>query len=318
MSIKRLLLSILFLLTFPFNLFAWGSATHVYISKQLCGSYDLNEIYGSIVPDFFNLNYDSPYYDHIIKITHYNLDKIKKESRKNNLYNFALGYISHNEKWGGDLTAHKKARTIKKGKGYVIEKTKILAPIITFELNEFFKNQNNIPQNFILSNFISSIITHPLIEFAIDLEIKLNEDPYIGNDLIYSATNRSDIIPEILVLAYANDLSKRFKIQESKSSDIIRESEKTFQNFMIKYGEILNQEIDSSIIQLAEELSKIINIYLNKRYSDLYSITPEIIERFIQYAISIIEYDYSKEVSETIKYLKRLSVINKFCKKMQY
>lgn len=315
-KIKILIVFLSSLLVFPINVFAWGPATHAYIAKQLCGDYyDIYEIYGSVLPDFYNDKFDAPYNAYLTKIAHYNLDKLKKESRKNNLYNFALGYISHNEKWGADLTAHKKARTIKKGKGYIIEKIKILAPIITSELSEFLKNQGA-SQHLIVANLLSSEITHPLLEFAVDIKIKSNEDSIIGADLIYSAENRSDVIPDILALSYANSLSKKFKISIDAAIDIIKDSEKSFQSLMIIYGEILNQETNQSILQLSEDFSIIINTYLNKIYSNEYFLTPEIMERFIKYAIDIIEDDYSKEVSETIKYLKKKSIIKQFCRKI--
>ena len=45
---------------------------------------------------------------------------------------FAFGFISHNEKWGADYTAHKNGRTTKKG--YVITKSSLLEPKVMFHL----------------------------------------------------------------------------------------------------------------------------------------------------------------------------------------
>lgn len=306
-------LLIIFLL--PANLFAWGSATHAYISKQLCqDNSDSLSIYGSVVPDFFNQERNSAYFNFVTKITHYNLDKIKKESNKRNLNKFALGFISHNEKWGSDLTAHKKARTNFRN-GYASGKGGILAPFIEAELENLFITQG-ISFPFFLANSIASEIAHPLIEVAVDLQIKIHEDEFIGSDIKSSAIYRTAYVPDILISAYANDLSKKYKISRTEASDIIRNAENSFCESMIQYGEILNQEYDSAIQQLAEQGTEMINYYLNSSYAKGSFVTPEIMKRFIELAIEKTKDDYFKEISETIKYLKKRSEVKKLCKKI--
>jgi hypothetical protein len=310
--------SFLILLSFfPNDVFAWGSAAHAYIVKNICQvEPDALLIYGSIVPDFFNIEIDSTYYSYITKITHYNLEKVKNESRKKRMYSFALGYISHNERWGADLTAHKKARTIHKRKGYILEKEDVLKPLITLELGEYFRSKG-FSNPFILANIISSSITHLLLEFAVDLKIKTSEDSSLGNDLVYSAINRDDSVSDMLVLAYGNSLSKRFKISKEEAISIIRGAEEDFRDFIVQYGVILGQDMDIAITQLSEEIAQFMNDYLDSDSSGRYFIEPQIIRRFIMYAINQVNDDYLKEISETIKYLKKFKEIKNLCKKCQ-
>ncbi len=311
-----IIFTILSLLVLPNNLFAWGSATHAYIAKQLCeeGSEPLL-IYGSVIPDFFNQEHNSVYYDQIAKITHYKLEKIKKESNKRKLFEFSLGYLSHNEKWGADLTAHKKARTIYK-KGYVAEKSNIIGSKIRTELEKNFANQG-VLFPFILANALSSEIAHPLIEIAVDLEIKTYEDTSIGSDLISSAINRRDDLPDILVSAYAGDLSKKYKIPKTEVMDIIKNAENNFREAIIKYGVILNYDYDLTIDLLAKEGTDLINYFLESSSYKGCSITPEIMKKFINFAIDETKNDYQKEISETIKYLNKRREIKQLCKKIQ-
>ncbi len=312
----RIIFIIVSLLFLPGNLSAWSSATHAYIAEQLCD--DISEpllIYGSVVPDFFNQERNSIYYDQIAKVTHYKLENIKKESKKRKIDIFGLGFISHNEKWGADLTAHKKARTIYK-KGYVAEKSNIIGSKIKAELEKHFTSQG-VSFPIILANAVSSEIAHPLIEIAIDLQIKTNEDKFIGSDLISSALNRKDDVLNVLIPAYSGDLARRFKIPKTEASNIISDAENNFREAIIKYGVILNYEYNIAIDLLAEEGANMVNYFLNSSCGKACSITSEMMKKFINSAIEETKDDYQKEISETIKYLKKRSEIKQLCKKIK-
>lgn len=306
---------IITLMMLPSNLKAWGSATHAYIAKQLCE--DVSEpllIYSSALPDFFNQERNSVYFNYLTKATHFNLNKIRKESNKRKLYEFILGYLSHNEKWGADLTAHKKARTIRK-KGYASEKGNIIGSKIIAELEKHFTNQG-VSFPFMIANAVSSEIAHPLIEIAVDLQIRTYEDILIGRELISSAIDRTDDVQEILISAYANELSKKYKIPKTEAEDIIRNAENDFREDIIKFGVILNYEYDTAIQLLAQEGADLINYFLASSSFKGCSVTAEIMKKFIQIAIDETANDYQKEVSETIKYLKKRSEIKQLCRKI--
>ncbi len=115
---------LILIFSFPEKGLTWGSATHAYIAKQLGGGItDPQMLYGAAAPDFFyDLSY--PGYNYLSKQAHTSIANLKAKARKANMDAFAFGFISHNEKWGADYTAHKKGRTIKKG--YVVTKADLL------------------------------------------------------------------------------------------------------------------------------------------------------------------------------------------------
>src|SRR5512139_3979545 len=90
--------------------FPWGFATHAYIDDHL-GKTDtqnnLNEIYGGVMPDLFNTLFDYPEYLEFLPVqTHLKSMKVWKASRGKVEKSLAFGFVSHNDRWGADFTAH--------------------------------------------------------------------------------------------------------------------------------------------------------------------------------------------------------------------
>jgi hypothetical protein len=293
----------LFLILFlPSGAFAWGSATHAYFAKELGqGMLNSQEIYGATVPDLFNLMRDLPDYDYVVDQTHHHFSQVETKARKMGLDTFAFGFVSHNERWGADYTAHKKGRTTREG--YVVTKSKLLAQRLKPQLEEILDTAG-VPLASLLAGQLSSELAHPLIETAIDLLIKRNEDPSIGLEIFHSAQDRPSSIPDLLVALYARNFARHMKVSEEEAGEMIREAEAEFQQMMILQGEILTQEESEAIQDLADQGAALVNTFLKSATGKDVDTPPEVLAEFINLAISEVEADYGQEVAATLSYLK--------------
>jgi len=296
--------------SFPEKGLAWGSLTHAYIAKQLGkGITDPQMLYGAAAPDFFyDLNY--PGYNYLSKQAHTSIANLKAKAREANMDAFAFGFISHNEKWGADYTAHKKGRTTKKG--YVVTKSSLLTPKLLFHLQAAL-DEAGVPYSFFLARTLASNLAHKLIETAIDLQIRLHEDTSIGLDFLNSVQSASDNIPDLLADTYGYGLSKQLRIPKEDAARIITEAELDFRKLMVRYGELLSGK-DPADLQMWEEGAALLSTALKNITGKDVVIQPEVMEEFLNLATQEIEADYAKEISATVSYLKKRKEINSYLK----
>lgn len=300
---------LLFLLL-PTAVFAWGQATHAYFAKEL-GQGELNseEIYGATAPDLFNLKLDLPYYDYIVDQTHRHETSVKTKARKMGLDTFAFGFVSHNDRWGADYTAHHRGRTTKRG--YVITKRSGLAPKLVSQLQVILNNAG-VPAASFVAELFAPELAHPLIETAVDLLIKRNEDPSIGVELFHSAQDRSPSVPDLLVSSYAKGLARHQNLSDDEASQIIREAEAEFQQMMILYGEIFTQEESEAIQDLADQGATLIEGYIKSATGREVDVPSDVLVNFIHLAIQEVEGDYGQEVALTLAYLKHRPTVSSY------
>jgi len=300
----------LLFLMIPVSAFTWGQATHAYFAKEL-GQAELNsqEIYGATAPDLFNLKFDSPYYDYIVDQTHRHETSVKTKARKMGLDTFAFGFVSHNDRWGADYTAHHRGRTIKGG--YVITKSSGLAPKLKSPLQDILENAG-VPSASFFAGLFAPELAHPLIETAVDLLIKRNEDPSIGLELFHSAQDRSPSVPDLLVSAYAKGLARHQNLPYDGASQFIRDAEAEFQQMMILYGEILSQEESEVIQDLADQGATLIEGYIKSAIGKEVDVPSDVLVDFIHLAIQQVEGDYGQEIASTLAYLKHRPGISSF------
>jgi len=297
----------LLLVLVPASAFAWGQATHAYFAGELGqGKLNSQEIYGATVPDLFNIVLDSSDYDYLVDQTHDQYTQVRMKARRMGLDAFAFGFVSHNQRWGADYTAHKKGRTTRRG--FVITKSVFLAPKLKPQMEEMI-DQAGVSNAFLLAGPLASGLAEPLIETAIDLLIKRNEDPGIGADLFHSAQNRPSSVPDLLVAAYARRFAQHMKVSEEEASEMIRQAEAEFRQLMINYGESLSKEEPEAIQDLADQGAALINTLIKSAIGKDVNISPEVIVEFINLAISEVEGDYGQEVAATLSYLKHRNSI---------
>jgi hypothetical protein len=302
---------LILIFSFPEKGLAWGSATHAYIAKELgVGITDPLMLYGAAAPDFF-YDFGSPFHSYLFNQTHHNITNIRTKSRKMDMDIFAFGFISHNEKWGADYTAHIRGRTTKKG--YVITKSSLLAPKLLFHLQEALDDAG-VPNSFFLAWSLSDTLAHQLVETAIDLQIKLHECPSIGLEFLNSVQSAPDTISAPFAETYSHGLSKHFKLTKEDATQIITEAEHEFRQLMVRYGEILSQEDSIALHEISEEGAVLVNGFLKNMTGKDVLIHPEVMQEFLNLASREVEADYAQEISATISYLKKKKGISSFLK----
>src|SRR5512135_1195443 len=126
--------AILFVAVYSAQALAWGWATHAYITFHLTKKNRLDAAYGAVAPDIFNNAFDNPCLSGTMQ------DKMHQEflpvwtstvaSKNARLKAGAFGFVSHNEVWGDDVTAHHSGLTYGQGEGYVIAKAEQLRAIL--------------------------------------------------------------------------------------------------------------------------------------------------------------------------------------------
>ncbi len=290
--------------------FAWGSATHAYFAKELgekWGYLNLQEIYGSMLPDMFNLMYGSPYKDFLWYETHYEFDRVVEGAWGRGLRAFAYGFVSHNDAWGADYTAHHNAQATEEfpEKGYIIAKRDELAPQLVPKVKDFLVNSGVPPEVAqALAMELAPGLAENFVETAIDILIKRNEDPAVGLRILLSAQLRSFGVPFLLTKAYAREFAEEFNLPLREASQMIIGAERNFRELMKFYGGVLIKSEPEAINLLAVQGATLAESFLQTATGYEVAVPPESIAVILRdYAIPLVEADYAEEVSATLAYL---------------
>lgn len=162
---------------------AFNSATHIYIAERVFQVEDIDLYYGSIAPDLA-MYADPGKWPTSFEDTHYNFIDLRPYALGSTQKSFALGWLTHNEAWGADYYAHimnPLNNNTGATQGYVIEKACLLAA------------QFNIDPEF----------AHYAIETAVDLLLRNNDDPQLGEKLLNANLFRSwvdrNLLAKVLV-----------------------------------------------------------------------------------------------------------------------
>jgi hypothetical protein len=277
--------------------FAWEAATHAYIEEHLYkqkGQADeyvmRNRIYGANAIDIFNNNFTSPYLDFAAYFhstsQEYFLEAWQIAATKEEMA-FAYGFVSHNNKWGMDSTAHISGLTYGRVTGYVIAKAKVLAAMLRPSLEE----QLGLPPGS-LSDEVLVNLCHYLVESGVDFLI-LEKDPAIGSKLMNASFFRSNEVPALLVNAYQDDFASLAGITETAAASIIATAEANFQISMINYGWALTQP--NALDLVAQGLAGIGVIYLGLPPGSETILTP-VAKSGIQAAKVLCKPDFEREI----------------------
>ncbi len=257
-----ILLSVLF---FSESAFSWGGAVHAYLAEQYSAKNKLtagNQIYGGFTPDIFNFRFDAPaYMAYLFNQTHNNTMRVWDAAQSGPEKALALGFVSHNEVWGADFTAHRSGITFgqqgsipgKPGEGgYIIAKAYILKAIL---------EQDPAYSALQLPEAVSLEVAHNLIEYGVDILMK-NLDPGIGLTLTDAAFQPNPAIPLLLQKAYAADFADHFGIRFVDAFMFIRSSETEFRTMMAHYGQALMRDDATSILLLSGQLAELATQFL--------------------------------------------------------
>ena len=288
---------LLTLVSFSSDAFSWGSATHAYIDDHLGKKGNLknmNEIYGGMSPDIFNYMFESPYLQDLYSTTHYDFMEVWRAARCEAGKSLSYGFVSHNDLWGADSTAHHQGLTFGQDEGYVIAKTKILLQLAPLP------SDSGIPDD------VAFEIYHNIVEAGVDILVKRNDD-MIGQKIMSSALVRSPEFPLLLVKAYADDLSPYFggHVEEAKA---IVSAEKEFRKIMILYGYALTQDEPVAIQLISEQMADLAESFLDA-YGIQLPLTKEevvaLINELVQASMSLCAPDYAQEITATTAFVRQ-------------
>ncbi len=305
---KLYLASLLLAFTSVQLAFGWGNATHVYFAKELGAKFGLsnmNEMYGSLLPDCFNLVL-SQEGQTLATLMHDNAMPVWLAAKNPVQKSLAFGFMTHNQTWGADYTAHIKCYTFPhfvypyNGKGgYAIEKGVELIPqlaptVIAILAKAGFKGSD--AEQFAYG--ISAELGHDLSETAVDLLVKRNLDRGVGIRMILAAKCRPSNAGELLAAAYA--------VGPVPAAAIIR-AEQEYQQYIVQYGMAFSLPENQTIALLAEQTAPIAKMYIEAFCPVVVNVTvtPEQVAGFINAAIQVVKSDYAKEVAKTLCFIEQ-------------
>jgi hypothetical protein len=253
---KILCTALLISVLLPSAAFSWGSAVHAYIDGKLAAKgtlLNLNQVYGAMAPDAFNFAFDQPVYmGFLYEQTHTNFLKVWHEAELRPAKALAVGFVSHNDVWGADYTAHHSGLTSGKGKGYIIAKAEALKGIL-----------NLIPEYIALNipDPVGLEVAHNLVENSVDILMR-HVDRRIGEKVIAAALLPHPNMPLLLVKAYGGMLADYAGISDRAAAKFIASSERQFRNITILYGQALTLDDAAAVQALAEQLADFAQAFL--------------------------------------------------------
>jgi len=291
--------ALMLLWSVPAPLYGFGSATHAYIAREVGdqqGPASLQEIYGALLPDVFNVTFGDPCQAQLWTRTHYEFMKLVEKAESANEKALAYGFASHNEVWGADRTAHVSSTT-HPDKGYVIDKGDELATILEPQV-ELFLLFSGVPNPGPVVDEVLPIVAESAIETAIDLLVAQNEDPDIGERLVLAARARGWSAPILLSKAYATDIATTTGTIEAVAAPLIIAAESDFKRQMESYGTALSQ--DNAIDALSEQGAELARELLAAEQGIIVDIPADLMKEIVNSAIDVVKDDYAAELAATI------------------
>ncbi len=287
---------------------SWEKGTHLYIADKLKRQGGMNpmnfdEMYGAMAPDIFNYAFDLPadLYAYLHDQTHdyyYNMWKAVKWGYEKPL---AFGFVSHNDKWGADFTAHWRSRTLDPGKGYIITKAEALSGLL---VPYWVAIETGIGTT--LDDAIKIELCHNIVEAAGDIVLK-RFYPQLGKNLVAAGSRSDKRFKNLFLKAYLPGLAA-FIGNEDAARTILLNAESYFRTGqVVMYGMLLQQDETSVIDGITAQFNSLVGLYLESK-----GITPPItgwpdltfvIQAALAGAISLIESDYMLEVNATVNYV---------------
>ncbi len=288
------LLMLLGFMLWPVQVWAWGSATHAHIADKLgasAGPANLNEIYGAMALDTFFYLFGVPYGAQLDGLAHYQSMKVWQAAQGGDWATRAVayGFMSHNDVWGADFTAHHQGLYYGVTNGYVIAKTAELAPSYAPLAGL------GLPEP------VAMEITHLVVETGVDVLIQ-TLNPSIGHKIMAATQQRTDQFPALLVQAYAPELIPPY----SDAASLIYGAEAYFKNLMYWYGYALTFPTDTAVQLLAGQFADLASLYLAS-YGIILPLSKEeitfFVSGFIIEAMKLCRLDFAQEIDLTIAFV---------------
>jgi hypothetical protein len=296
-------------LVFVPSALGWERGTHAYFAeliKKGGGPKTVEAMYGSTVPDVFNYMYTEPgyfYRSFLYDQTHFQAMKVWKEAKGGTEKDAARGFVSHNNVWGADMTAHTRSLTLDPNEGYIITKAKLLNSLLMNDPG-YAAVVGSVPD-------MALEICHDIVEAAGDIILK-HADTSVGRRLVELARMPRPEAAELLVRAYADDLADFSQtttapMNRKKAERFIRAAEADFRSNVIAYGRLLEGDDETLIANIIEMYKSLAASFLGS-----YGIpVPDdatleaLISAALETSLQICQGDYMTEVMATAEMVKR-------------
>lgn len=294
----------LMLVFFSSEALPWGFATHAYINDHLGKTIRLsnaNEIYGGMAPDVFNYLFNFPEYMTLLtEETHANFMTVWDSAGWGLQKSLAYGFVAHSV---SDFTAHgEESYGIQ---GYAMVKAEEL---LNMELPPELAEPIRMIKQLVEDERILIEMFHIVVENAVDILIKSNDDDLIGQKITSAAIRRSHQLPHLLVKAYGSDLATTLEISSHEASKFIVSVEKEFRKSIILYGKILTLDEPMAIRLISEQTADAAVAYLGLYGIDINGLFEDeedliqLIVALTNVAISICG-DYRSIIDDTIDFV---------------
>lgn len=241
-KLSSAVLGFMVLLLWALPAYPWGWAAHTWVidhAGEKPPIINLQEIYGSIAVDSFNylILADpslAPVQDILFREAHYQPLPLW-ENASPALKPLAYGFVSHNEAWGEDWTAHIQNLTLGGHEGYVIVKARELSGELSTAL------QGAVAASDLLT------VSHELIEYGIDLLVRQDMDHHVGRKLAKAAMQRDPAFPGLLATTFGPALGP-LGITLDQATGLITGAEAVFRQNMVIYGMILATQNEAQLM----------------------------------------------------------------------
>lgn len=283
------------LLAFSTEAFPWGNATHVYIDDNLgrkgalCNA---NEIYGGLAPDIFNFMFGDPtLHQYLTVLTHEHPEKVWSEARTKTEKALAFGFVSHNEKWGIDLTAHKSGITYGTSNGYIIAKADQLLSLAPLD------PALGIPGE------AARTIYHTIVETGVDILVKEHLDPHVGQKVAISALMRSPEFPFLLVRAYGDEIAEATGLSHRETARFVVAAEREFRKGIALYGQALTQDTATAVTLLSEQMVDLAEAFLGQPLPVDREVAVVLVSDLVYASMWLCADDFAGEITATIAFV---------------
>lgn len=287
---KKVLLSLLTLVVCSPLAFPWGSAGHAYIDSRLFSDYGplmrANAVYGGMVPDVFDYVFSVPCKADISNATHTQFSMIWSAVWSRPGESLAYGFVSHNDLWGADFSAHHSGITWGAGEGYVIAKAKMLmeaAPL---------------PPELPIPSELALELYHNFVETAVDVLIK-RIDPVIGQKISSAALLRTPLFPTVFGRTYRFLFASCFG-SAANAAEAMAAAEKEFRKSMILYGQALRQDEGTAVQLLSEQTADLAEGFLGAPLPLSREEVVALVVQLVQGAMQLCENDFAAELEATV------------------
>ena len=296
-------------LLLPVAALAWNQATHAYIADRLgdrVGSDNLQEMWGSVVPDFFNYIFDPTLCPGWIadQTQGTNADtflKVWDAASSEGEDALAYGFASHNQQWGADFVAHISGlRPGYKNDGYIIIKAKELlaSPLDPVSPHPTFGEV--FAESFGMNQDEALLVAHGITEYAVDIRLGSEVAPLIGRKLATAARGETKRFADLLTRAYAADYANAcFDGDTARATSVLIAAEQEHRRDMIYLGKALSRPRPVAVRLLAEQLVAILPDLLG---GPIPGNTEEIMEAGIFRSMALCG-DYRAEIEATIEFV---------------